>query len=163
MGIGFLLLDIQGEYIRHTLDRGGKVLSFGYETESEGIHTSINLLSLFGFPLPERKRQLVSLFRVVFPDLSFQAVGFLRQAMNQTYSERGLVNDDPLSWSLKPPTMTDLVRNIQGHKSKSHPPESTIWEALERRLVEFARGGGYAFFDGETTLRQRILQRSSCA
>ena len=159
LGIGFLLLDIQGEYVRHTLDRAGIVLSFGYTTESKGVHTSINLLGLFGFPLPERKRQVLSLFRVVFPDLSFQAVSFLRQTIDQTYREKGLVNDDPLSWNLKPPTMTDLVRNIQTSRKKSRSPESSIWEALERRLVEFARGGGYAFFDGETTLKLEDLTK----
>jgi len=53
----------------------------------------------------------------------------------------------------------DLVRNIQEHRSESRPPESTIWEALERRLAEFARGGGYAFFDGETTLKLEELTK----
>jgi len=159
LGVGSLIIDIQGEYIKYVLDRRGIVLSFGYEKESEGVHTTINLLGLYGFPLPERKRQLLSLFSTVFPDLSFQAIGFLRQSLDQTYSERGMFNDNPSTWDAETPTITDLVSLIRKNKEKTSQTEKVIWEAIERRLGEFARGGGYAFFDGKTNLQLEDLAK----
>jgi hypothetical protein len=49
--------------------------------------------------------------------------------------------------------MTDLVQIIKKNMEKSEMAENMIWEALYRRLSEFAKGGGYAFFDGKTTLK----------
>jgi hypothetical protein len=135
-GIDVVVLDPEGEYVALAQATGGTVESIAM--------SSTQLPSAFalgGAHLPggctERQLALMTLFRLLIPELpSVEAVA-LQEALGRIYAFKGLT-DDPGSYALAPPNAADLLATLTYQMRPG--PEQDIAVALERRVRGLLEG-----------------------
>jgi hypothetical protein len=148
-GIDVTVLDPEGEYVALARAAGGQV-------ESVAPSSSALLPSAFALwssaapgACTERKLSLVTLFRLLVPELSSTEVLVLQEALGRIYAFKGMT-DQPETYGLEPPAAGDLLKTLEYQARQGPDPE--VARALERKVRGLLEGPMGWLLQGTNTL-----------
>ncbi|VVB76107.1 AAA-like domain protein [uncultured archaeon] len=145
-GVKTMIIDPQGEYIELTKAHGGQIVELHRESE-----TIINPFDLMGADLGEKTITLMDLFRILCGELTEVQKNILDRAVHVIYQQKGILPDNPQTWSREPPIMQDLYNEILKQKKSASRLERMTYEALENRLRIYVHGS-FSFINKQTSL-----------
>lgn len=148
-GIKTIAIDPQGEYIELCKTYGGQLVKISKDSK-----TIINPLDLLDHDFEEKMLSLMDLFRIMCSELTEVQKNILDQALLKIYEERGIVANNPSTWSKKPPVMEDLYYKLVGEKENASRIEKMTYDALINRIRIYAKGS-FSFMNRQTNLDLR--------
>ena len=141
--VRLLIIDFHGEYSNLVLAMGGDILDLS-------MH-SINPFSSIDLEKPEKPSDRVFDFveslRVVYPELGSVQIGLAVDTLKNLFASRGIVDENPSTWTLDPPTFEDFYSAIAKLSRGSKTRISESAEALRLRLEPLT-----SIFSERTTL-----------
>ena len=129
-GVKLLVIDFHGEYSELVLAMGGDIVDLS-------MH-SINPFSSIDAEKPEKPSDRVFDFveslRVVYPELGSVQIGLAIDTLKSLFASRGIVDENPSTWTLDPPTFEELYNSIARLARGSRTRVSESAETLRLRL-----------------------------
>jgi len=136
-GIDVTVLDPEGEYVALAQAVGGNV---------EAVSPSSLPLLPSAFAIgtssaagacTERKLSLLTLFRLLIPDLSAGDRLILQEALGRIYAFRG-ITDQPDTYGFEPPAAGDLLKTLEYQTRQG--PDAELARSLERQVRAVMEG-----------------------
>jgi len=129
-GVRILVIDFHGEYSELVLAMGGDIVDLS-------MH-SVNPFSSIDLGKPEKPSDRVFDFveslRVVYPELGSVQIGLAIDTLKSLFASRGIVDENPSTWTLDPPTFEELYNTIARLARGSRTRVSESAETLRLRL-----------------------------
>jgi hypothetical protein len=147
-GIDVIVLDPEGEYAALATATGGTLESIG--PSSPQLPSAFALGSAFHPGVcTARKLSLLTLFRLLIPELSGQESLVLQEALGRIYAFKG-ITDQPDTYGLEPPTATDLVKTLEYQMQQG--PDSDLARAVDRQVRALLDGPSGWLLQGTKSL-----------
>lgn len=145
-GVKTMIIDPQGEYVELTKKYNGQLIEISRESE-----TIINPFDLMGQDLGEKMLSLMDLFKIMCGELTEVQKNILDKAVQNVYEQKGIIHNNPETWTKTPPIMEDLYNELLKEKKTASKQERMTYEALENRIRIYAKGT-FAFINKQTNL-----------
>jgi hypothetical protein len=145
-GVKTIMIDPQGEYVDLTKAYNGQLIEI--QRDSESI---INPFDLMGSDLGEKTISLMDLFKILCGELTEVQKNILDKAVHNIYQAKGILPNEPSTWTREPPIMEDLYNEIIKEKKTASRLERMTYEALENRLRIYVKGS-FSFINKQTNL-----------
>ncbi len=147
-GIDVIVLDPEGEYVALARAGGGHVESVS--PSSSSLLPSAFALGKSSAPgaCTGRKLSLVTLFRLLIPELSSSDVLVLQEALGRIYAFKGMT-DQPETYGFEPPAAADLLKSLEYQARQGPDPE--LARALERQVRGLLEGPAGWLLQGTQT------------
>ncbi len=145
-GVKTMIIDPQGEYVDLTKQYNGQIVEI-----SRNSKTIINPFDLMGQDLGEKMLSLIDLFKIMCGELTEVQKNILDKAIQSIYEQKGIIYNNPETWTRKPPIIEDLYEEILREKRTAPRQERMTYEALENRLRIYAKGT-FSFINRQTNL-----------
>lgn len=145
-GVKTMIIDPQGEYVELTQKYNGQVVEISRESD-----TIINPFDLMGQDLGEKMLSLMDLFKIMCGELTEVQKNILDKAIQNVYEHKGIIHNNPETWSKTPPIMDDLYNELLKEKKTASKQERMTYEALENRIRIYTKGT-FSFVNKQTNL-----------
>ncbi|MFA6064899.1 MAG: DUF87 domain-containing protein [archaeon] len=145
-GVKTIMIDPQGEYVDLTKTYNGQLVEIHRDSNS-----IINPFDLMNSDLGEKTISLMDLFKILCGELTEVQKNILDKAVHNIYQHKGILPDDPKTWTKEPPIMEDLYNEIIKEKKTASRLERMTYEALENRLRIYVKGS-FSFINKQTNL-----------
>src|SRR3989344_2093920 len=145
-GVKTMIIDPQGEYTELTKAYSGQIVDLNRNSD-----TIINPFDLMGQDLSEKTISLIDHFKIMCGELTEVQKNILDKAVQKVYERKGIISNNPETWSKEPPIMEDLYDEILHEKKTASRQERMTYEALENRLRIYTKGS-FSFINKQTNL-----------
>lgn len=105
-GVAINIIDPQAEYADLIRTFNGDIIRIAPDSESV-----INPFDLMDQTYDEKKLSLLAFFRCLLGELTEPQRAILDETIDRAYEEKG-INKDPKTWSLQPPLLEDLYKEV---------------------------------------------------
>lgn len=147
-GIDVTVLDPEGEYVTLAHSTGGHVESVAPSSSELPSAFALGSPALSG-ACTERKLSLLTLFRLLIPELSAQQALVLQEALGRIYAFKG-ITDQPDSYGFEPPAAADLVKTLDYQARQG--PDPDVARGLERQVRGLLEGPSGWLLQGTSSL-----------
>lgn len=145
-GMQTYIVDPQGEYSELTQKYDGQIVNISRKSE-----TIINPLDLMGRDFGDKMLSLMDLFKIMFGELTEVQKNVLDKALIRTYEQKHVLPNQPETWNVKPPILSDLYEELEKQSRQVSKIERMTYDALLNRLRIYARGS-FSFLNRHTYL-----------
>lgn len=143
--IKILITDPNGEYGDLVKILDGQVIKISRNSDSV-----INIFDLAGQNLAEKKLNLFSAFDILVGGVTEPQKDVLSEALDRLYEKKGFENENPDSWTKKPPIFSDMKKILEEMRNEGARFQDSSAEVLLNRVKKYCKGSVFGFLDAET-------------
>jgi hypothetical protein len=144
-GTKVMVIDPQGEYRSLVKYFGGQRIDLSRDSD-----TMINPLDLMGHDYAEKRLALMDLMQIMLGKLSDPQKSFMDKAISEAYKKKG-INDDPSTWTNKPPILEDVLKALTSIEKRSMQLEKATIRSIANRLEMYV-SGVFKFMNTQTNI-----------
>lgn len=148
------VLDPNSEYKEMCERFGGQTIELSRQSKN-----IINIFDLANEDFGSKMLSLISVFDIIVGGLSESQKGVLNRLLLQTYKLKGILQENPSTWTLEPPTFSDFHRIVEKwRKDESRSDKTTSkqetrsLEVLSNRTAMYTKNGFFGFLDSQTQI-----------
>jgi conjugal transfer ATP-binding protein TraC len=145
-GTRVIVIDPQGEYKNLVKKFEGQRIDLSRTSD-----TIINPLDLMGHDYAEKRLSLMDLMPVMLGHLTEPQKSFIDQALTESYEKKGIMMNDPESWTNDPPILADVLAVLERMEKTAINLEKNTLRSLVNRLKLYVTGV-FAFLNRHTNI-----------